>query len=67
MERRGLLLIFLVSVIPNPFFDVVGIAAGGVRFPLRRFMLTVWVGKTLKSMMVAYSCFYGVTLLPWVE
>ena len=28
MENRGTLAIFLVSIIPNPFFDVIGIAAG---------------------------------------
>ena len=67
MERRGTLVIFLVSIIPNPVFDIVGIAAGGVRFPIVRFLAVVWVGKTLKGIMVGYTCFYGVTLLPWVE
>ena len=67
MERRGTLVIFVVSLIPNPFFDLVGIAAGGVRFPLYRFLVTVWAGKTLKSLIVAYLCFKGITLLPWFE
>ena len=67
MERRGTAVIFFVSVVPNPFFDLVGITAGGVRFPLHRFLATVLVGKTLKGIMVAYTCRYGVTLLPWVE
>jgi membrane protein YqaA with SNARE-associated domain len=67
MERRGTLVIFLVSIIPNPVFDVVGIAAGSVRFPLIRFLAIVLVGKTLKGVMVGYTCYYGVTLLPWVE
>ena len=67
MERRGILVLFLASAVPNPFFDLVGIAAGGVRFPLLRFIVTVWVGKTVKSMIVGYTCFYGVTLLPWVQ
>ena len=66
MERRGTLVLFLVSVIPNPFFDVIGIAAGSTRYPLRRFLVTVWAGKTLKGLMVAYACSYGWTLLPWV-
>ena len=66
MERRGMLVIFLVSVIPNPIFDVVGIAAGGLRYPLRRFLAVVFVGKVLKDLLVAYTCFYGVSLLPWL-
>jgi membrane protein YqaA with SNARE-associated domain len=67
MERRGTLVLFLVSVIPNPVFDVVGIAAGSTRFPLPRFLATVWVGKTLKGLIVGYACFHGVDLLPWVD
>ena len=67
MDTRGTLVIFLVSIIPNPVFDVVGIAAGGVRYPFTRFMAIVLVGKTIKGVMVAYTCYYGVTLLPWVE
>ncbi|MCH8206413.1 MAG: VTT domain-containing protein [Chloroflexi bacterium] len=67
MERRGTLVIFAVSVIPNPVFDVVGIAAGAVRFPLHRFLGVVLVGKMLKGIMVAYTCHYGITLLPWVD
>ena len=67
MERRGTVVIFVVSLVPNPLFDLVGITAGGVRFPLHKFLATVWAGKTLKGMMVAYTCYYGVTLLPWVD
>ena len=67
MERRGVLVLFVVSLIPNPLFDVVGIAAGSVRFPLAKFFGTVFVGKTLKGIIVAYTCFYGLTLLPWVD
>jgi len=67
MERRGTLALFIVSIIPNPFFDVVGIAAGSTRFPLIRFFITVWIGKSLKGIMVAYTCWYGIGALPWVN
>ena len=67
MERRGVLVLFAVSLIPNPFFDIVGIAAGSVRFSMRRFLATVLVGKVLKGLLVSYSCYFGVTLLPWFE
>ena len=67
MERRGVLVIFLVSAIPNPIFDLVGIAAGGVRFPITRFLLTVLAGKIIKCVAVAYSCYYGVSALPWIS
>lgn len=67
MERRGMLLVFLVSLVPNPLVDVVGIAAGATRLPLPRFMAAVWAGKSIKGVMVAYTCYYGVNTLPWVN
>ena len=66
MESRGVFVIFFASVIPNPIFDLVGITAGGVGYSFRRFLLVVLIGKTLKGVLVAYSCYYGVTSLPWV-
>ena len=63
----GVFVILVMSVIPNPLFDLVGITAGGVRYPLPRFLVTVLIGKTIKGILVAYSCYYGVTFLPWVE
>ena len=65
MERRGTLVIFLLSAVPNPFFDVVGIAAGGTGYGLRRFVVVVWTGKTIKGLTVAWVCHLGVDLLPW--
>ncbi len=67
MEKRGGLLLFVVSAIPNPVFDIVGIAAGTVQYPFARFMAIVFVGKIIKGLLIAYSCHYGVALLPWVE
>ena len=66
MRRRGTVILFVASVIPNPLFDVVGIAAGGTRFPLTRFLITVSIGKTLKGMLVAYGCLKGAELLQWL-
>ena len=67
MERRGTLVIFLVSVIPNPIVDVVGIAAGATRYPLFRFLGVVLAGKILKGVAVAYACHAGFQLLPWLD
>ena len=67
MEKRGTLVVLLVSVIPNPIVDVVGIAAGSVHFPFRRFLIIVFIGKTIKGLLIAYTCHYSVTLLPWVS
>lgn len=66
MERRGILVLFVASIIPNPVFDVVGIIAGGLRFPLLRFLGTVLVGKTLKGLIVVHTCSWIVQNLPFV-
>ena len=59
MRRRGWLLLFLVSLVPNPIFDVVGIAAGALRYPILGFLTVVWVGKVLKFLVFAYACTAG--------
>ncbi len=54
MERRGFLTLLVLSAIPNPLFDMAGIAAGMLRFPVPRFLLACWIGKTLKAIAIAY-------------
>ena len=66
MLNRGILVIFIFSVIPNPLFDIVGITAGTVRFPIIRFFSVVLTGKLLKGLIVAYTCEYWITNLPWI-
>ena len=55
MERRGGITVFVLSVIPNPFFDLAGIAAGSLRYPIWRFLLFCWMGKTIKTTLVAWA------------
>ena len=59
MRRRGWIAIIVFASIPNPLFDVVGVAAGAVRMPLWQFLGAAWVGKTAKSVAVAYGCAFG--------
>ena len=63
MRRRGSLLVFLMSAVPNPLFDVVGLAAGSLRFPVWRFLVATWLGKTVKNLMVAFAGAQSVPLL----
>ena len=60
MRRRGWLLLFVISAVPNPLFDVAGIAAGALRYPLWRYLVAVGLGKQVKFFMVAYGCYYSV-------
>jgi len=55
MRRRGDLVLFIFAVLPNPVFDVGGIAAGALGFPWWRFLLAVWAGKTVKTLLVAWA------------
>lgn len=55
MERRGGITVFVLSAVPNPFFDLAGIAAGTLRYPVWRFLLFCWLGKTLKTLVVAWA------------
>jgi membrane protein YqaA with SNARE-associated domain len=53
VERYGGWFFFVLAVIPNPFFDVAGITAGVVRFPVWLFVLSTWAGKTAKAIVLA--------------
>ena len=48
MERNGGLTVFILAALPNPFFDLAGIAAGTLRMPVWRFLLWCWLGKLIK-------------------
>jgi len=46
LRRWGALAVFILSIVPF-FYDLVGIAAGALRFPLWKFMLFCWLGRTI--------------------
>jgi membrane protein YqaA with SNARE-associated domain len=59
--RYAGLTIVLFSIIPNPLFDIVGVAAGSILYPVRKFLLLVFIGKTIKFGWVGLGCYYGMT------
>ena len=61
-DRWGAMVLFCSAALPVPF-DVAGIWAGTVRYPLERFVPLVWAGKTLKLTLVALAGYYGVEVL----
>ena len=48
VEMYGGWAVLVLSAIPNPFFDIAGIAAGMVKMPLRTFLLCTWIGQIIK-------------------
>jgi len=54
VERWGMLTIFILSVVPL-VFDLAGIAAGVIRFPLWKFFLACWLGRTILYLVIAWG------------
>lgn len=51
--RRTDLMIAVFAMIPNPFFDAAGIAAGTLKVPIWRFLLFCMTGSIIKMMAFA--------------
>lgn len=64
MRRYGMVPIFILAIIPNPFFDLAGISAGVLKMPLWRFLIACWAGKTIKTLAVAFA---GAGALPFLK
>jgi membrane protein YqaA with SNARE-associated domain len=63
MQRHGMLTVFVMAVIPNPVFDVGGMAAGALRFPAWKFLVACTAGKVIKNIAFALAGFYGIEAL----
>jgi membrane protein YqaA with SNARE-associated domain len=63
MAKRGDITILVLSIIPNPFFDLAGIIAGTMGFPIWRFLLITWLGKSMKTTLVAWAGSQSVALI----
>lgn len=66
MQRNGSLTVLFLAFLPNPLFDLTGIAAGALKMRLGRFLLWCWVGKVGKMLLVALAG-AGVFALPWAD
>ena len=63
VQRWGVLAILVLSAVPNPFFDLAGIAAGILKIPLWKFLLACWIGQLIKMTAFAYA---GNASLNWI-
>ena len=63
MARRGSLVLFLFSAVLNPFFYPVGLAAGVLRFGIKKYFFICWAGKTIKGITVAAVGYWGLGAL----
>lgn len=60
IKKYGGWTILVLSAIPNPFFDIAGIAAGMAKMKLWRFLLFCWVGQIIKMAMFAFAGTYSI-------
>jgi membrane protein DedA with SNARE-associated domain len=54
MDRWGMPTLFVLSVIPNPVFEIAGITAGSVHMKFREFFISVTAGKIVRGILLAY-------------
>jgi membrane protein DedA with SNARE-associated domain len=63
VDKYGGWTILVLSAIPNPFFDVAGIAAGIAKMPLHTFLIFTLIGQLIKMTLFALSGYYSVSFL----
>jgi membrane protein YqaA with SNARE-associated domain len=63
MRKYGPITVFFLAAIPNPFFDLAGLAAGALRVPIAKFLFWCWMGELIK--MGAFA-FLGAGASKWL-
>lgn len=65
VQKWGPMPIFIFSLVPF-IFDLVGIAAGALRFPFWKYFLFCWLGRTILYVVVVSLAALGLRIvLPW--
>ena len=54
-HRAGFVTTLVYSIIPLPFFDVLGIIAGAVNYPVWKFFLAVLTGRIIRNVVIALT------------
>jgi membrane protein DedA with SNARE-associated domain len=63
VQRYGGYAILAFAAIPNPLFDLAGIAAGATKMTIGRFFLFCWIGEIIKMLLFAYA---GTLSINWI-
>jgi uncharacterized membrane protein YdjX (TVP38/TMEM64 family) len=61
-HKAGFITTFILSISPIPPFDFVGILAGTLNYPIWKFALATFLGRTIRNIIVAWS---GAKMLPY--
>ena len=65
MAKWGNWTIFLLALIPNPLFDIAGIASGVLKYPAWKFILLAAAGEIPKHIIFAYLGYWGIQAMPF--
>ena len=66
-EKHMALSLLAISIIPNPFVDAVGIIAGRLGYPVRRFLVYSIIGKVVQSIVIVYVALWNISLISsWI-
>jgi uncharacterized membrane protein YdjX (TVP38/TMEM64 family) len=55
LTKYGAIAVLILSAVPNPFFDLTGLAAGALKMPVFKFLLWTWTGETIKMLVISYA------------
>ncbi len=67
-QKRGSIVVFLMSAIFNPMFAPMAITMGALRFRLVKFFALCVAGNMVKSLLISYAGYFGIgTLLRWLQ
>lgn len=66
MKKNGPLTVVSLAFIPNPVFDLTGIAAGALKMPIWKFLFWAMIGKIIKMLITAYAG-AGLFSIPWLN
>jgi membrane protein YqaA with SNARE-associated domain len=58
-QNLAYLMVVLLAFIPNPFFDLAGMASGALKLPIWKFLIACAIGKIIKMLLFAYAGFYS--------
>lgn len=53
-KSYGTVIVFVVALIPNPFFDVIGILAGFLHYSPKKFFIATFLGRILRNLILSY-------------
>jgi uncharacterized membrane protein YdjX (TVP38/TMEM64 family) len=63
VQKWGGWAVLVLAAVPNPFFDLAGVAAGASKIPVWKFLLFVWIGQLIKMSFFAFAGSASLNLL----